>query len=155
MSTRTYVDLLLSFLSSVLVHPSLPSPIKTLSACTPNLPVGTFINPTTKIGSIGVQVRRRVTSHGFALNVEDQVEPWFRKIVACGLADVQMVSVQGVTGKEVKVADVVDGAVDVFGKVMGRQMARLEHAGDAELAGLVRMAEQGRLDALLDAGRRS
>src|SRR3984893_16937965 len=44
-----------------------------------------------KIASIGVHVRRGVTTHGFALNVENDLEP-FSWVVACGLPEVRMTS---------------------------------------------------------------
>jgi lipoyl(octanoyl) transferase len=44
-----------------------------------------------KIASIGVHVRRGVTTHGFAINVENDLDP-FSWIVACGLPDVTMTS---------------------------------------------------------------
>jgi lipoyl(octanoyl) transferase len=45
-----------------------------------------------KIASIGVHVARGVTTHGFALNVENDLQP-FSWIVPCGLDGVQMTSV--------------------------------------------------------------
>jgi lipoyl(octanoyl) transferase len=44
-----------------------------------------------KIASIGVHVSRGVTTHGFAVNVDDDLEP-FEWIVACGLPGVRMTS---------------------------------------------------------------
>ncbi|HTA35643.1 MAG TPA: hypothetical protein VK761_02915, partial [Solirubrobacteraceae bacterium] len=44
-----------------------------------------------KIASIGVHVSRGVTTHGFAVNVEVDLDP-FSSVVACGLPDVQMTS---------------------------------------------------------------
>src|SRR5437660_1506451 len=44
-----------------------------------------------KIASIGVHLSRGVSTHGFAINVDVDVEP-FSWIVACGLPDVQMTS---------------------------------------------------------------
>jgi lipoyl(octanoyl) transferase len=44
-----------------------------------------------KIASIGVHVQRGVTTHGFAVNVENDLQP-FSWIVPCGLAGVQMTS---------------------------------------------------------------
>ncbi|WP_227983941.1 lipoyl(octanoyl) transferase LipB [Nocardia spumae] len=46
-----------------------------------------------KIVSIGMRASRGVTSHGFALNVDGDLEPW-QWAVACGLPDVDMTSVQ-------------------------------------------------------------
>ena len=45
-----------------------------------------------KIASIGVHVARGVTTHGFAINVQNDLQP-FSWIVPCGLDGVQMTSV--------------------------------------------------------------
>jgi lipoyl(octanoyl) transferase len=45
-----------------------------------------------KIASIGVHVSRGVTTHGFAVNVDNDLQP-FSRVVACGLPDVQMTSI--------------------------------------------------------------
>lgn len=45
-----------------------------------------------KIASIGVHVQRGVTTHGFAVNVQNDLQP-FGWVVACGLPAVQMTSV--------------------------------------------------------------
>src|SRR5262249_25446220 len=44
-----------------------------------------------KIASIGVHVSRGVSTHGFAVNVNNELEP-FRWVVACGLPGVSMTS---------------------------------------------------------------
>jgi lipoate-protein ligase B len=44
-----------------------------------------------KIASIGVHVARGVTTHGFAVNVENDLQP-FSYVVPCGLEGVQMTS---------------------------------------------------------------
>jgi lipoyl(octanoyl) transferase len=51
-----------------------------------------------KIASIGVHVARGVTTHGFAVNVENDLQP-FGWIVPCGLDDVQMTSLIKETGR--------------------------------------------------------
>jgi lipoate-protein ligase B len=51
-----------------------------------------------KIASIGVHVSRRVTTHGFAVNAENDLEP-FEWVVPCGLAGVQMTSIARETGR--------------------------------------------------------
>ena len=45
-----------------------------------------------KIASIGLHVSRGVSTHGFAVNVNNELEP-FRWVVACGLPEVSMTSV--------------------------------------------------------------
>jgi lipoyl(octanoyl) transferase len=51
-----------------------------------------------KIASIGVHVSRGITTHGFAINVDNDLEPW-SWIVPCGLPDVRTTSVAEVTGR--------------------------------------------------------
>jgi lipoyl(octanoyl) transferase len=51
-----------------------------------------------KIASIGVHVARGVTTHGFAVNVENDLQP-FSWIVPCGLEGVQMTSLIKETGR--------------------------------------------------------
>jgi lipoate-protein ligase B len=46
-----------------------------------------------KIGSIGIHVSRRVSMHGFAVNVENDLAP-FEQVVPCGLPDVRMTSLR-------------------------------------------------------------
>jgi lipoyl(octanoyl) transferase len=51
-----------------------------------------------KIASIGVHVSRGVTTHGFAINVDNDLQP-FQWIVPCGLDGVQMTSLIRETGR--------------------------------------------------------
>jgi lipoyl(octanoyl) transferase len=52
-----------------------------------------------KIGSIGVHVSRGVTMHGFAVNVDCDLQP-FEWIVPCGIDGVRMTSLLAETGRE-------------------------------------------------------
>ena len=51
-----------------------------------------------KIGSIGVHVSRGVTTHGFAINVDNDLQP-FEWIVPCGIEGVRVTSVSKETGR--------------------------------------------------------
>jgi lipoyl(octanoyl) transferase len=51
-----------------------------------------------KIASIGVHVARGITTHGFAVNVENDLQP-FQWVVPCGLDGVQMTSIIKETGR--------------------------------------------------------
>ncbi len=51
-----------------------------------------------KIASIGVHVARGVTTHGFAVNVDNDLAP-FSWVVACGLDGVSMTSLAAETGR--------------------------------------------------------
>lgn len=59
---------------------------------------GVWVERERKIASIGVHVRRGVSTHGFAVNVDMDLEPW-TWIVPCGL-QVPMTSIAAETGRE-------------------------------------------------------
>ena len=80
-----------------------------------------------KVASIGVAVKRRVTFHGFALNVTVDLD-WFRLINPCGMAAVAMTSVSregGVTDDERVRAAVVAGFEQVFGIELQAKLPRI------------------------------
>ena len=52
-----------------------------------------------KIGSIGVHVQSRVTTHGFAINVDNDLQP-FEWVVPCGIEGVAMTSILREGGSE-------------------------------------------------------
>jgi lipoyl(octanoyl) transferase len=52
---------------------------------------GVWVGPR-KIASIGVHVSRGISTHGFAVNVDNDLKP-FSWVVACGLPDVAMTSI--------------------------------------------------------------
>ena len=67
-----------------------------------------------KIGSIGVHVSRGVTMHGFAVNVDCDLQP-FEWIVPCGIDGVRMTSLLAETGRT--------GAMRCFRKRMAWRFA--------------------------------
>jgi lipoate-protein ligase B len=58
-----------------------------------------------KIGSIGIAVRRSVTFHGLALNVNTALEP-FSWVNPCGLEGISVVSMKEMVGEEIPMDDV-------------------------------------------------
>jgi lipoyl(octanoyl) transferase len=75
-----------------------------------------------KIASIGVHVARGVTTHGFAINVHNDLQP-FGWVVPCGLAGVQMTSVLMETaagGDLVPLAAVRERMAQRFAEAFGR-----------------------------------
>ena len=119
----------------------------------PSEHTGVFLDAHTKVASIGVQVRHRLTTHGFAFNVTREPLAWFDTVVACVLADVRAGSIAGRSVKkaeeEVTVAGEIPALVETFGRVFGREMVELEvekgdEVNDAilELEGLARDMER-------------
>jgi lipoate-protein ligase B len=79
-----------------------------------------------KIASIGVGVKRWVTYHGFALNVNTELS-YFDMIVPCGIPDVKMTSLAGWIKKkeEIQMEDVEDAIIKSFIKTFGFENARV------------------------------
>lgn len=92
----------------------------------PSEHTGVFLDERTKIASIGVQVRHRLTSHGFAMNVTQEPVRWFEQVVACGLTDVKAGSIEGALGKEVGVEAAAKGMVDIYKGAFEREFAQLD-----------------------------
>ncbi len=72
-----------------------------------------------KIGAIGVKISRWVTSHGFAFNVNTQLEH-FQLIVPCGIEGHGVTSLQRLTGRPVDLEGVEALFVRHFSDVYGR-----------------------------------
>lgn len=103
---------------------------------------GVFLNPTTKIGSIGVQVRHRLTSHGFSLNITREPTAWFEEVVACGLEGVDAGSVESATGKNTDIGSEMEGLVSRFGRMYERDMVQLKPEDEGELGEMISTIEQ-------------
>jgi lipoyl(octanoyl) transferase len=72
-----------------------------------------------KIGSIGVHVSRGVTTHGLAVNVDNDLQP-FEWIVPCGIEGVAMTSLARELGTEQDLAAFADTVAARFGAVYER-----------------------------------
>lgn len=75
-----------------------------------------------KIAAIGVHISRWVTSHGFALNVDTDLN-YFRYIVPCGLT--KPVASMRSLGSQAARGEVVSALIHNFGRVFERQMENL------------------------------
>lgn len=74
-----------------------------------------------KIAAIGVRVSRSITSHGFALNVDPDLE-YFSHIVPCGLPDITVTSMTQELGEAPRMHDVMDTVSATFGRVFELKM---------------------------------
>jgi lipoyl(octanoyl) transferase len=73
-----------------------------------------------KIASIGVHVARGVTTHGFAVNVVNDLRP-FGWVVACGLPDVEMTSI---VEEQRRIQDAEGDLMHRFRRFVERQLAQ-------------------------------
>lgn len=71
-----------------------------------------------KVAAIGIRVRRWVTMHGFALNVEDDLSG-FDAIVPCGLHGFSVTSVSRLLGRSVSLEEVAPLVLDGWRRTFG------------------------------------
>lgn len=74
-------------------------------------PVPGLVGAARKIGSIGVHVSKGITTHGLAVNVDNDLQP-FEWVIPCGIEGVSMTSIAREGGLEASVA--------AFGATVGR-----------------------------------
>jgi lipoate-protein ligase B len=74
-----------------------------------------------KIAAIGVRVSRGVTMHGFALNVNVDLT-YFQHILACGIANGHVTSMQHITGDAYDMQDVQNDVASAFGRQFGLEV---------------------------------
>ncbi|MFP5286338.1 MAG: lipoyl(octanoyl) transferase LipB [Thermoanaerobaculia bacterium] len=72
-----------------------------------------------KIASIGVHLSRWITTHGFALNVSTDLS-YFSGIIPCGLDQVEMTSIERLTGEAPSLPEIAAVCARHFGEVFGR-----------------------------------
>src|SRR5690242_10920285 len=76
--------------------------------------------PRGKIASIGVRVKSRVTMHGLAVNVDNDLQP-FEWIVPCGMEGAQMSSVCKETGESGRMDSFREALVARLCEALGRE----------------------------------
>jgi lipoyl(octanoyl) transferase len=74
-----------------------------------------------KIGAIGVRISRWITSHGFAFNVNTDLDA-FTLIVPCGIADRAVTSLKDLLRRPIPLDQVDDALARHFGAVFDRQV---------------------------------
>ena len=75
-----------------------------------------------KIASIGIGVRRWVSMHGFALNVGGDLSP-YQAITPCGIAGVEMTSLERESGRALEVEAVAAIASELAGQHLCRDVS--------------------------------
>lgn len=88
---------------------------------------GAWVNGS-KLGSIGIAVRRSISFHGIALNVENDLAP-FSWIAPCGLSDVSMTSLKQAGAEAADLAQARPVMLEAFERVFscGFAPVKLNH----------------------------
>lgn len=74
-----------------------------------------------KLGAIGVRISRWVTMHGFAFNVNTDLD-YFQLIVPCGIRDHGVTSLERLLGRRIDLFEVANRMQNQFGQVFNRVM---------------------------------
>jgi lipoyl(octanoyl) transferase len=83
-------------------------------------PVPGLLGAAKKIGSIGVHVSKGITTHGLAVNVDNDLQP-FEWVVPCGIEGVSMTSIAREGGNGASVGAYGDTVARHFSEVFGRE----------------------------------
>ena len=100
-----------------------------------------------KIAAIGVRVARGVSMHGFAINVDPDLD-YFDKIVPCGIADRTVTSLRQVLGRAISLEEVVDAVMPHIAAAFGHNDSEIQLGAFARGAG----REPFAVDAMVDSG---
>jgi lipoyl(octanoyl) transferase len=96
-----------------------------------------------KVGSIGVHVNRGVTTHGFAINVNNDLQP-FEWVVPCGIEGCRMTSVCRELGAAQDMGAFMDSVTERFAEVYERSPIAVEpHELADRVEGTAALVEAG------------
>ena len=82
---------------------------------------GVWVDGERKLAAIGVRVRRGVTTHGLALNVNTELR-WFAEMIPCGIRDKEVTSLARELGGPVDMAAVEDALATDLARHFGLRM---------------------------------
>ncbi|MGH2961381.1 MAG: lipoyl(octanoyl) transferase LipB, partial [Solirubrobacterales bacterium] len=85
---------------------------------------GVWTKDRCKIGSIGVHVNRGITTHGFAINVNNDLQP-FEWIVPCGIEACRVTSLSRELDAEQDMGAFMDAVAETFGVIYEREAVEI------------------------------
>jgi len=101
-----------------------------------------------KVAAIGVRVARRVTMHGFALNLHPDMG-YFALMNPCGISDRPVTTLSDLVGRKVSVEEAVEALIPQFESVFGYRETETQIAAYARGQG---RRSEFEVDRLLEAG---
>lgn len=130
---RTLLDVVSSTLRTYGLNPELQ-----------NRKPGVWVNGA-KVASVGIAVRKWVTYHGVALNVNTDPH-WFNCIVPCGNPNEKITSMEGELGFPLDLSEVKERFTEAFGRLFGfGKPSHALHKAATLPEWLIRPAPSGRL----------
>jgi len=103
-------------LTGVWIRPE--SPVPGAASTASDAGHGTRDTGHAKIAALGVRVSKWCTMHGFALNVTNEVLPWFGHITPCGIKDRGVTSLEKLLGRAPEMSEVRGRVVEAFSQVL-------------------------------------
>ena len=101
-----------------------------------------------KVAAIGVRVSRRVTMHGFALNLQPDMG-YFEMMNPCGISDRKVTTLSDLAGRKVSIEEAIEALLPHFEEVFGYEESEAQLAAFARGQGRVSSFE---VDRLLETG---
>jgi lipoyl(octanoyl) transferase len=98
---------------------------------------GVWVEGDRKLAAIGVRVKRGVTTHGLALNVNTDLR-WFAEMIPCGIHDKEVTTLTRELGRPVEMAEVEDRLAEALADQFGLTL----YAGQPGVVGPGGAAEQ-------------
>jgi lipoyl(octanoyl) transferase len=89
---------------------------------------GVWVDEQRKLAAIGVRVRRGVTTHGLALNVNTTLA-WFDEMIPCGIRDKDVTSLERELGSQVPMESVEQALATELARAFGMRLAELPGSG--------------------------
>ena len=83
---------------------------------------GIWVDGQRKLGAVGVRVKRGVTTHGLALNVNNDLA-WFDEMIPCGIRDKQVTSLARELDHPAPMDDVADALARQLAAHLGLRLA--------------------------------
>lgn len=77
-----------------------------------------------KIASIGLKISGGVSTHGFSLNVNNDLS-YFENIITCGIKDLRVTSLENITGSKLSISHVSRTIKESFQTVFGREIVEV------------------------------